>query len=66
MQAISTRCSLTAAEIQVLQRLADGEQAQAVANAQGVSLPTVRTHIRRLLEKTYSRRLVDLLRLVGA
>lgn len=65
LMAISALCTLTPAEGQVLQRLARGETAQAIAHVQGVGLATVRTHIRRLLEKTYSRRLVDLLRLVG-
>ncbi len=65
LQAISARCGLTAAEQLVLRRLANGEPAHAVAHAQNVGLPTVRTHIRRLLEKSYSKRLVDLLRLVG-
>jgi DNA-binding CsgD family transcriptional regulator/PAS domain-containing protein len=65
LQAISARYGLTLAERQVLRRLANGESAQAVAQAQGVGLPTVRTHIRHLLDKCHAARLVDLLRLVG-
>jgi DNA-binding CsgD family transcriptional regulator len=45
--------------------LSGGDATQAIAQDLGVGLPTIRTHIRRLLEKTYSRRLIDLLRLVG-
>ena len=64
-QALAFRCGLTPAEVQILKRLANGEAADEVAQAQGVRLSTVRTHIRHLLEKTRSRRLVDLLRVVG-
>lgn len=65
IQAIAARCRLTAAELRVLRRLSGGDATQAIAQDLGVGLPTIRTHIRRLLEKTYSRRLIDLLRLVG-
>ena len=36
-----------------------------LAQAQGVTVHTVRTHIRHLLEKTCTGRVLDLVRLVG-
>jgi len=66
LDALAWRYRFTAAEMLVLKRLANGESTEAVANAQGVQVTTVRTHIRHLLEKTYTKRLVDLLRMVGS
>jgi DNA-binding CsgD family transcriptional regulator len=65
MQAVTARCRLTPAEVQVLKRLANGEAAETVAGANHVGVSTVRTHIRHLLEKTHCRRMVDLLRMLG-
>lgn len=65
LEALASRCRLTPVELQVLRRLADGEPPESVAQAQGVTLYTVRTHIRHLLEKTSTSRMVDLVRLVG-
>jgi DNA-binding CsgD family transcriptional regulator len=66
LEAIRSHYALTPFESKVLALLAQGETAQAVALAHGVRISTVRSQIRSLLEKTYSRRMVDLLRLLGA
>ena len=65
MQAVTARCRLTPAEVRVLKRLANGDAAETVADANQVGVSTVRTHIRHLLEKTHCRRMVDLLRMLG-
>ncbi len=56
---------LTAAEADVALALAAGRQAEDIAAARGVSLPTVRTQIRQILEKTGARHLRDLSRLLA-
>lgn len=65
LQAVASRCRLTATETQVLKRLSSGETVDGVALSQRVRVTTVRTHIRHILDKTLSRRLVDLLRTLG-
>lgn len=65
LEALNSRTRLTSAEQQVLERLVAGSTAEEIAQAQGVRVSTVRTHVRRLLEKTYTRRVVDLVRLVA-
>jgi DNA-binding CsgD family transcriptional regulator len=66
LDAIRLHYALTPTETKVLALLAQGQTAEAVALAHGVRISTVRSQIRSLLEKTYSRRMVDLLRLVGS
>ncbi len=51
---------LTPAESAVAGLLAAGLSAQTIAERQGVAIGTVRTHIRRVLEKTGSRSQLDL------
>ncbi|MBA3594448.1 MAG: hypothetical protein H0W47_11710 [Polaromonas sp.] len=65
LEALASQYRLTAAEVRVLGHLAEGVAAEDIALAQGVRVSTIRTHIRHLLEKTYTRRLVDLVRVVG-
>lgn len=65
LEALCSRTRLTLAEQQVLKGLLAGSTAEEIAQAQGVQMCTVRTHVRRLLEKTYTRRVVDLVRLVA-
>ena len=43
---------LTRTEVQILHQLANGASAQEVAQARGVAIATVRTHIKNLLNKT--------------
>jgi len=47
----STRSGLTARELEVLRLLADGLRAGPIAAALGLSLATVRNHIRAILRK---------------
>lgn len=42
---------LTKAEVTIVKRIVDGESAKVIADATGVSLETVRTHIRRIYNK---------------
>jgi DNA-binding CsgD family transcriptional regulator/PAS domain-containing protein len=57
--------TLTAAEADVALALAAGHSAEAIAAERGVSLPTVRTQIRQILEKTGALHLRDLGRLLA-
>jgi DNA-binding CsgD family transcriptional regulator len=57
--------ALTAAEAGVALALAAGHSAEAIAVERGVSLPTVRTQIRQILEKTGALHLRDLVRLLA-
>ncbi|MES2784322.1 MAG: helix-turn-helix transcriptional regulator [Pseudomonadota bacterium] len=55
---------LTPAEVRTLAGLSSGRSPEDVCADLGVRISTVRTHIRRLLEKTGSQRIVDLVRKV--
>jgi DNA-binding CsgD family transcriptional regulator len=57
--------ALTAAEAGVALALAAGRSAEEIAAERSVSLPTVRTQIRQILEKTGAMHLRDLGRLLG-
>jgi DNA-binding CsgD family transcriptional regulator len=59
---LATRFGLSGAEAEVLHALLDGNTPDAIAAARGVSLNTVRTQVRRLLEKTGANSLADLIR----
>lgn len=59
---LAARFDLTTAESQVLHALLDGQNPEAIATARGVSVNTVRTQIRKLLEKTGAASLTDLVR----
>jgi DNA-binding CsgD family transcriptional regulator len=56
---------LTAAEARVARALASGDAVDAIATAGGVSLSTVRTHVRGALEKTGCHRQADLIALLN-
>ena len=56
--------SLTPAEARVTGKLAAGRSAETIAKELGVSLETVRTHIRRALSKTSTERQGELISLV--
>jgi DNA-binding CsgD family transcriptional regulator/PAS domain-containing protein len=57
---------LTASEVRVLQAIVDTGGVPDIAEALGVSESTVRTHLKRLFEKTSTHRQVDLVKLVAA
>jgi DNA-binding CsgD family transcriptional regulator/PAS domain-containing protein len=65
-QALQQLFALTAAEASVALALAAGRSAEDIAAEREVSLPTVRTQIRQILEKTGARHLRDLVRLLAA
>ena len=64
VQAITARCALTRCEAEVFALLARGVALDEIAATQGVRISTVRTHVRHLLEKTHTRRMIDLLGLL--
>jgi DNA-binding CsgD family transcriptional regulator len=64
-QALQQLFALTAAEAGVALALAAGRSAEDIAAERGVSLPTMRTQIRQILEKTGALHLRDLVRLLA-
>jgi DNA-binding CsgD family transcriptional regulator len=52
---------LTVAERQVLERLAAGESPAGISKALCIGMPTVRTHLHRIFDKTGTRRQSELL-----
>jgi DNA-binding CsgD family transcriptional regulator len=56
---------ITAAERQVLERLAAGDSASEIGRALEIGIPTVRTHLHRLFDKTGARRQPELLTLLA-
>lgn len=63
--ALSMRYRLTAAESQLLEQLGNGLGPADIASSNGVSIHTVRTHIKHLFEKTGVSRQADLVRLLA-
>lgn len=63
--ALALHHRLTAAESRVLTQLADGLGVADIAAANGVSVHTVRTHLKHLFEKTGTGRQSDLIRLLS-
>jgi DNA-binding CsgD family transcriptional regulator len=66
LNALGRHHGLTGAEVRVLGLLAGGQDAAAMASSLGVSLATIRTHIRALFDKTGVRRQAELVRLALA
>jgi len=58
------RYGLTPSETRVLLAIVEGKSPRAIAAAQGVGLPTVRTHLSRLYDKTGTAGQGDVVRLV--
>jgi len=56
---------LTPSELRVLLAVFETGSIEDIANVLGVSVPTVKTHLRRLFDKTGTRRQTDLVKLVG-
>ncbi len=65
VDAFVTRYGLTPSETRVLVALLEGKNPRAIAAAQGVAMPTVRTHLRRIYEKTGAAGQADVVRLVA-
>lgn len=66
MQAFVKRFGLTPSETRVLMALMEGKNPRAIAAAQGVSMPTVRTHLHRLYDKTGTAGQADIVRLMAS
>jgi DNA-binding CsgD family transcriptional regulator len=64
-QTLQQLFALTAAEAGVALALSVGRSAEDIAVERRVSLPTVRTQIRQILEKTGAQHLRDLVRLLA-
>jgi DNA-binding CsgD family transcriptional regulator len=54
----------TPAECQIACQLANGHSAEGIADAMGIAVGTVRTHLKRVLHKTQTHRQTDLVRLL--
>jgi len=66
LSALGRHHRLTGAEVRVLGLLAGGQDAAAMASSLGVSVATIRSHIRALFDKTGVRRQAELVRLALA
>ncbi len=64
--ALSLRYRLTRTEVQVLAQLGDGLSVTEIASVNGVSIHTVRTHVKHLFDKTGVGRQGDLIRLLSS
>jgi len=64
-QVIGQIYGLTPAELRVLLSIVDLGGISEVASALGIAVTTVKTHLRRIFEKTETRRQADLIRLVA-
>jgi DNA-binding CsgD family transcriptional regulator len=65
IEAIAKRYRLTAGELRVLVAIVERDNIQEVGAALGISETTVKTHLRRLYEKTGAKGQVDLVKLVA-
>ncbi len=66
VEAFVSHYGLTPSETRVLVALLEGKNPRAIAAAQGVAMPTVRTHLRRIYEKTGAAGQADVVRLVAS
>ena len=65
LQQVATQYRLTEAEMRVIAELVDGTRPAEFAQRHGISVHTVRTHLRNIFDKTGLRRQSDLIRLAG-
>jgi DNA-binding CsgD family transcriptional regulator len=65
LELVQSLFDLTPAEARVARSLAAGKSAEAIASDSGVSLNTVRTHVRGVLHKTGCNRQVDVVALLA-
>ena len=66
VELVQSLFDLTPAEARVARELTVGKTAQGIASESGVSLNTVRTHVRGVLEKTGCARQADVVALLTA
>lgn len=66
MDGFVRRFGLTPSETRVLLGIMEGKSPRAIAAAQGIGMPTVRTHLSRLYDKTGTRGQADIVRLVSS
>ena len=65
VELVQSLFDLTAAEARVARNLTAGQTVEQIASSNGVSLNTVRTQVRGVLEKTGCRRQVEAVALLG-
>jgi DNA-binding CsgD family transcriptional regulator len=65
VELVQSLFDLTPAEARVARRLTGGETVEAIASTGGVSLNTIRTQVRGVLEKTGCRRQAEVVALLG-
>ena len=65
VELVQSLFDLTPAEARVARSLSAGETVEKIASMGGVSLNTVRTHVRGVLEKTGCRRQAEVVALLG-
>lgn len=65
LAALAWRYRLSAAETQLFSQLADGLTPKEIAEANGLSMYTVRTHLHHLFDKTQTRRQSELVMLLS-
>lgn len=65
MEAFVRHYGLTPSETRVLLAILKGETPRSIARANGLALPTIRTHLSRLFDKTATSGQTDLVRLAA-
>ncbi len=65
IEAFVQRFALIPSETRVLLAIMDGKSPRAIATAQGIGMPTVRTHLHRLYDKTGTSGQADIVRLMA-
>lgn len=66
LRAFADLFGLTQAEFRVIALMIEDYSPGSIAEHLGISLPTVRTHLQRIRQKTGTRRFTDLIRLALA
>jgi DNA-binding NarL/FixJ family response regulator len=66
LETVARLYKLTGSEVRVLHAMVDTGGVPDIATALGISESTVRTHLKRLFEKTSTHRQVDLVKLIAA
>ena len=66
LEAFVQRFALTPSETRVLLAIMEGKSPRDIAASQGVGMPTVRTHLHRLYDKTGTSGQADIVRLVAS
>lgn len=66
VETIAQSYKLTASELRVLEAVVEIGGVRPIADALGLSPTTVKTHLRHILQKTGTKRQIDLIKLVAA